>query len=254
MQTQKKQVVQIKKFRDCYKITVCKTLIYGKKDLKPIRQKGSVNSKKLNNNISRAKKMVLEYALCNDWDFFITLTLDPKKYNRSDLKTFIKDLGQFIRDSRKKHQTDIKYLLIPELHKDGQNWHIHGLIRGLSWNDIEPHPVKKLSDKGYFNWVSYAKKFGFCSIGAIKDPVKVSMYVTKYLSKDLDKSVTEVNSKLYYNSRGLKTAEVVSEGRLLNPLPFKMAFEGLFTKSQFAESYDWFKAFYLEERGPEDDS
>lgn len=56
MQKQKKQVVQIKKFRDCYKITVCKTLIYGKKDLKTMRQKGSVNSKKLNNNISRAKK------------------------------------------------------------------------------------------------------------------------------------------------------------------------------------------------------
>ncbi|MEG0378370.1 MAG: hypothetical protein RR614_07815, partial [Eubacterium sp.] len=186
-------------------------------------------------------------ALCNDWDFFITLTLDPLKYNRSDLKTYIKDLGQFIRDARKKYQTDIKYLLIPELHKDGENWHMHGLLSGLSWNDIAPHPIKKMSNKGYFVWSSYADKFGFCSIAPIQDPAKVSLYITKYISKDLNKSVTDVNRKMYYCSRGLKTAEVVSEGQLYEPLEFNMAFEGLFTKSQFVESYDWFKRFYIEE-------
>lgn len=246
MQIQKKNVVQVRKYTDYYKITVCKSIISGKKDsLKNVEKKK--HDKKLENNISRAKRNVMEKAICNDWDFFLTLTLDPEKYQRDDLKRYIKDLGQFIRDYRKSHQTDVKYLLIPELHKDGKNWHMHGLIKGLDVaTDIEPHPIKKLRNKGYVNWVSYANKFGYCSLGSIQDDIKVSMYITKYITKDLSHSVTERNAKLYYCSRGLNKAELVSEGQLYEYIKFQMAYEGRFTKSQFVDNYEFFKQYYKE--------
>lgn len=246
MQTQRKNVVQIRKYTDYYKITVCKSIISGKKENQKEVEKQK-HEKKLENNISRAKRNVLEKAICNQWDFFVTLTLDPEKYNRDDLKGFIKDLSQFIRNYRRDHKTDVKYLLIPELHKDGKNWHMHGLISGLDVNtDIEPHPVKRLRGKGYVNWVSYAKRFGFCSLGRIQDDIKVSMYITKYITKDLDHSVSERNAKLYYCSRGLKTSELVSEGCLYDSINFEMAFEGRFSKSQFVDNYEFFKEYYKE--------
>lgn len=247
MQTQLKNVVQIKKFSKNYKITICKSIIKGTQDKpKAIKKRGTANKEKLANNISRAKNRVMEYALCNEWDYFITLTLNPQKYKRDDLKTYIKDLGQFIRDYRKKHHTSVDYLLIPELHQDGKNWHMHGLIKGIK--DFESHPVKPLALKGYLNWISYGKKFGFNSIGKIKDPVRVSMYIRKYITKDLGKSVSTLNHKMYYNSRGLKKAEKISEGQLFEPLNFKMDFEGQFTSAQFVNDWEWFKPYYWERR------
>ncbi|MEG2311513.1 MAG: hypothetical protein RSB72_02310 [Bacilli bacterium] len=249
MQYKIKNAVQIKKFSDYYKITVCKNITKGKKSTKFVPKGKGGNNKKLSNSISRSKKQVLEKALCNEWLWFATLTLDPKKYVRDDLKTFIKDLGQFIRDQRKKYKdVKIKYLLIPELHADGKNWHLHGLFSDIPIADIEPHPLKKLSEKGYINWVTYQDQFGFNSLGAVKDPVKCSMYITKYISKDLDKAVTALDQKLYYCSRGLKTAEIVAQGRLTQPINFKMAFEGLYSKSQFVDDYEFFKCYYIDDK------
>lgn len=169
--------------------------------------RGKVNDEKLTNNISRAKSSVYELALCNNWTYFITLTLDSKKYNRYNLDKYIKDLGQFIRDQRKKYKTDIKYLLIPEQHKDGA-WHMHGFIEGL------PPKALKNNPNGYMDWNDYSKKFGYCSIDLIKDKNRASAYITKYISKDFNKSVKKLNAKMYYSSRGLKKAELIKEGLL----------------------------------------
>ena len=87
-----------------------------------------VNDEKLDSNISRARSRVYEYAMCNPWQHFVTLTLNKKKYDRTDLGKFNRDLGQWLRDYQKKYGIRIKYLLIPELHKDGQNWHMHGFL------------------------------------------------------------------------------------------------------------------------------
>lgn len=39
----------------------------------------------LHSSLSRARRTILELALCNHWDYFCTFTLDPK-YDRYDLK------------------------------------------------------------------------------------------------------------------------------------------------------------------------
>ena len=46
------------------------------------------NDKKLDNNFSRARNMVLQYALCNPWDYFFTGTIDRAKFDRFDLDTY----------------------------------------------------------------------------------------------------------------------------------------------------------------------
>ena len=60
--------------------------------------------------------MVLQYALCNPWDYFFTGTIDRTKFNRFDLATYQSRLSQFIRDKRKKYHSQIQFLLVPEHH------------------------------------------------------------------------------------------------------------------------------------------
>lgn len=68
------------------------------------------NDAKLDNNFSRARNMVLQYALCNSWDYFFTGTIDRAKFDRFNLDAYQSRLSQFVRDKRKKYQSQIQYL------------------------------------------------------------------------------------------------------------------------------------------------
>ncbi len=184
------------------------------------------NDEKLDNNISRTKSKIYEYALCNDFQYFVTLTLDGKKIERNNVDNYIKKLGQYIRDVRKHTGQKIEYILIPEKHADGINWHMHGLVKGL-WDlrkyELSEGIPKKMKDKikkyreenlDLYEWVGYSKKFGFNCIEPIRNKEACSRYITKYISKNLDNDmgVTEKNKKKYYCSRGLKTAKNIKKG------------------------------------------
>lgn len=178
-------------------------------------QKGSVNDEKLENNIIRARNKIFDYAFCNHWDYFVNLTLNKNKYNRYDLKKYIKDLSQWLRNYSKKHDIKLAYLFIPEQHKDGA-WHIHGFIRGIPDEDITDfvvgvHP-QKLIDAGYKNWIPYFNKFGFVSLGKIRNAEACSKYVTKYVTKDMADNNRELGNHLYYCSQGLKTPLEIERG------------------------------------------
>jgi len=168
--------------------------------------------KKLANNLIRARTTIFQYALCNPWEWFCTMTLDKTKYDRHDLEKFRKDISQFIRDMRKEYGTKITYLIIPEQHKDGA-WHMHGLFNGIPKDAIQEFipgkskTLQKLKRLGYKNWQDYAKKFGFVSMGKVKDSVSVAFYVTKYITKDMQNRVGEYGKHLFYSSQKLNKAE-----------------------------------------------
>lgn len=174
---------------------------------------------KLNEAFCRAKSMVLQYALCNPWDYFFTGTLDEKKFNRYELDTYQQKLSQFIRDKRKAYGTQIQFLLVPEQHKDGA-WHIHGLLSGLPSTALRkfryPEP-KHLINSDYLNWPDYMYKFGFCSLAPIKSPVATAFYITKYVSKELSRRGGDLGKHLYFHSRPLKKAEKASDVYFYNP-------------------------------------
>jgi len=176
------------------------------------------NETKMENAFSRARSMIKQYGLCNEWDYFVTLTLDKKKYNRYELGVFRKDLAQFVRDMRKKYGVNggkrLSFVFVPENHKDGA-WHMHGFIYGLPESAVEPfkrgvHP-DYLVDNGFLNWPDYAKKFGFVSLGVIKDQVSTVLYTTKYINKDIKALADLKGEHLYMASRPLATAQKVAD-------------------------------------------
>lgn len=178
------------------------------------REKGTANAEKMEQNIMHTKSAIYELAYCNEWEYFITLTLSPEKYTRSDLKKYQRDLMQWIQDYNKKHETHIKYMLIPEMHQDG-SWHMHGFMIGIPSDHLE------INKNGYLDWPAYREKFGYCSIDKIRNHEAVAKYITKYISKDLANCVKELNAHMYYCSHGLKRAQEIKRGTLLaNNVPW----------------------------------
>lgn len=179
------------------------------------QKKKKGNEFKMDAAISRARRTVLELGLCNDWKYFATFTIAKEKHDRKDLQTFHTRFLQWLRDMRKKYpDVPIRFVLVPELHKDG-SWHMHGLF-----SDITPLLIsfKELADRGenvpwklvkngYYNWQDYQKKFGFCSFGVIRSKVGAGVYITKYISKSISESPVSVGLHLYYASRGLNRAQ-----------------------------------------------
>lgn len=164
---------------------------------------------KLSQALSRAKSVVQQIGLCNDWPYFITLTIDGKWHDRFDLNSFYKRFAQWIRDYRKEFNCRIEYLFVPEKHKDGA-WHLHGFIKGIPEGHLTPfvfgeHPTD-LVNGGFLNWGRYAAKFGYCSLGRVRDPVATAFYVSKYVTKAFDRGVTAFGAHLYYASIGLARA------------------------------------------------
>lgn len=170
-------------------------------------------SHKLESSYSRTRRLLLEYALCNSWTYFVTLTLDKTKYDRFDLDKFKKDISQFVRDQRKKWGFPISYLLVPEQHKDGC-WHMHGLLNlpaaaVVSFAELRAngsHVPDKLIDGEYSNWPDFQRKFGYCSLGALRSPIGCAFYIQKYISKDLDTNGVAVGKRLLLHSNGLNRA------------------------------------------------
>lgn len=172
-------------------------------------------------NISRTRSKIWEYATCNEFEYFITLTLDKEKMDRYDLQNFISKLGQFIRNNRNRKNSNIEYLLIPEQHKDGA-YHMHGLIRGINKRELKaftledkiPFKIKNLIRAGrtIYNWKPYEKKFGWVTLEEIQNKEAVAKYITKYIKKDIGVTVTGKNRKSYYCSKGLKQAENIKKG------------------------------------------
>ncbi len=57
---------------------------------------------------------------------FVTLTFAPDKVNRTDYGEIVKKLSIWLDNRVRRH--GLKYVLVPEYHKDGESVHFHGLM------------------------------------------------------------------------------------------------------------------------------
>lgn len=171
------------------------------------------NEHKLTHNISRARSKTYEYAICNQWQYFCTFTINGSKYSRDNLKEFYSDFSKWLQNYQRTHGR-ILYLFVPELHADEVNWHFHGLMNFEKPEVLIPFGndvPKKL--KGYYNWPAYQDKFGFCSFGPVKHRERVAKYILKYINKNLYQAqALALNQNLYYCSKGLNEAQIIKKG------------------------------------------
>lgn len=180
------------------------------------------NVNKLDKSLIRTKRNIFSLAFCNDWDYFITLTLSSEKLNRKDISGFRLKFAQWMRDKKRRKGIDIKYLIVPELHRDLKNWHAHGFVMGVPAEDLHEfkigdtfgkHIANKINEgKSVYNWISYSKRFGFCDLEPIESRQKAANYCTKYITKDMTRCISDLDKHVYFASQGLKKFERIKEG------------------------------------------
>lgn len=98
-------------------------------DMKPkAREAGKkAEGADMERSMRRARAKLRRLALANDFEYFVTLTLDPAKIDRYDGAAVTKALGRWCDNMVRRH--GLRYILVPERHKDGA-FHFHGFFAG----------------------------------------------------------------------------------------------------------------------------
>lgn len=157
----------------------------------------------------KIKRRIRGYALANDFEWFVTLTLDPKKndsFNYEESKKLLLKWCRYMRDTYGKFD----YIIIPEFHRSGAV-HFHGLLGNFSANFVEatyPKSEKPMlrNERQVYNLADW--QYGFTDCEKIVDSEKTASYLTKYITKELMTNKEMFRKKRYFNSKGLKKPTV----------------------------------------------
>lgn len=150
--------------------------------------------------LRRARVAVVDLALCNDFDYFGTITLsDVKVGDLIDYPQLMKDKITKMFDNYKQTVApNFRYILVPEYGSKTQRLHFHFIVGGLNSDDLF------INKNRHLDWRVTSERFGWTQITKIKgsrlDRVRVAKYCAKYLSKD---SLKICNHR-YFASRSLK--------------------------------------------------
>lgn len=189
----------------------------------PFSSSRSLSSEPRHDSFKRAKDKIYDYILCNDWSYFFTGTINPKKMDSSKPKECLKPLKKWLENMVLRY--GISYICIFEYHKKG-TIHMHGLIREDAKKPLRledsgtkiyygfKKPMKNRTAKRYGLNPDHGKtvynlktwRFGWSTaIQVYGEPQQLAHYVTKYITKDNKK----IFGKYYWHSRDLKKPKIL---------------------------------------------
>lgn len=164
--------------------------------------------KSLSISVNRSKNNLFRIARSNVWDLFVTFTFDQngrftEATDSSDYDTVSKAISDWCNLRRKTDCPDLKYLIVPELHKDGIHYHYHGLLANCEGLKLSYSGYNDFEGAKIYNVDSW--KYGFTTASKIKSNEAVTKYLGKYISKDLMNNLKY--KKRYYASQNVNVAD-----------------------------------------------
>ena len=178
----------------------------------------------------RAKRKIFDYCICNDFDIFITLTLDRKQIDRGDYAAVIKKVNTFL--SNRVQRKGLKYIGVAEYHKNG-GLHFHFAATSNAFKLVDSgtvsvegrkQPIKKSTadrlgipeDQRHTVYNIADWRLGFSTaIYTYGERGALATYLSKELCKDVQKdlvasgSIDKIGGRWYYHSSNLDTPHVV---------------------------------------------
>lgn len=213
-----------------------------------------LDKERLSQSLSRTKRMIRDYILCNPFEYFCTFTFDGSVINRYDYNECKKKITNVFANYKKRYSNDFIYLLVPEFHKDGAI-HFHGVIGGVRYEDfVIPDTVycrdkrtgnlKEIKNKKkYVRWNYASSKLGFFDCGSIRKYPACANYVSKYITKDLAKF--DLGKRLFLASHNLKKPELIlDEDNMARPF-FSDDERGSYFENEFCAIFDTNYSFGL---------
>lgn len=221
-----------------------------------------VEKRKPRTSFSRAKSAIFEYSACNPWQYMITVTVSPEKFDRQNLDDIMRHFAQWVRNHRRNPGWDgLKYILVPEKHDLG-GWHLHGFILGVpdhhrfprfAYEEIDPAIDEQhrrlywkyyyLDRDGYVNFPEVMDRFGWVTLKALDDNrMRVAGYITKYITKDFFSTPEAFGASLYYSCRGLERPSSIFYGDVLQALVPDIDLRDMFMARLFNYANDYIRA------------
>lgn len=179
-----------REFEDCELLPLSDMPEYSKKPFRTCRSASSV---------SRLRSRIQELAFCNEWNCFVTFTLDPNKRDRYDIDEF-EALTRHLKYVRRTRCPKLRFMLILESHKDGA-FHGHAFMY-LPADFIASEFIT--NSNGYLEWADISSRFGYMSIKPFDGSPAAVFYVMKYVTKDI------LPGRVLRTSQGLKGAVVIA--------------------------------------------
>lgn len=133
-------------------------------------------------SISRAKRKIFDIAALNPFRYFVTLTLDKTKIDRQSPEAVAQKLKTYL--SNRVKRNDLRYIIVPEYHKDGRGIHLHGLFAGRLRLTDSGHRTRL--GKPIYHLADWPYGFSTC-VELTGDKEAVARYIAKYVTKDSKK-------------------------------------------------------------------
>ena len=181
-----------------YKVTIFNNpLVIPRPKLghKPNRNSDQPSDKSIEESLRRTRTTIFDYALSNNFSYFVTFTFNPKKVDRYSIES-TSNIMKYWLNRQKKHSPNFAYVIVPEFHKDGAI-HFHALIRDYN-AELKSTNVFQ-NGKRVYNLTGFTA--GFTNAQKLDDDqTKAAAYLTKYITKDM---INRFNKRRYWASKNL---------------------------------------------------
>lgn len=193
-------------------------LVPPKRDHETSEEKQSRENLNLINSINRTKRKIYDLARSCEWEYFITLTFDGSKIDRTDFKQCMAKVRVWLQNQRRDYAPDLKFLIVPELHKDGVSWHCHGLLADVGNMQFSDSGKVAVGKKAYdkkglykdFPTIYNLSHWGYGFSTGVKirnnDGHRIEQYILKYITKQ--SCILAKGCHRYYASKNLGTPTV----------------------------------------------
>lgn len=129
-------------------------------------------------SMQRARAKLRRLALANEFEYFVTLTLDKSKIDRYDPAAIMKKLNVWLDNMVRRN--GLKYILVPEQHKDGA-FHFHGFFAGRNL-PVVPSGTYDACGETVYNLPQWG--YGFSTAIKLRGEYPRAVgYVCKYIGK-----------------------------------------------------------------------
>lgn len=129
-------------------------------------------------SMRRARAKLRRLALSNEFEYFVTLTLDQTRIDRYDPKVITKALNTWTDNMVRRN--GLRYILVPELHRDGA-LHFHGFFAGENLPVVDSGH-KDTCGETVYNLPQW--KYGFSTAIRLRGEYpRAVAYVCKYIGK-----------------------------------------------------------------------
>lgn len=156
-------------------------------DLDPCEAQRFAN---LNRAVRRAKIACFDMIQCNpDLDAFATLTLAPGTVDRTDWDECYNLMRSWL--SNRVQRSDLRYIIVPEYHKDGKSIHFHAVCNSAALRlDAARYAntgrLIKRNGKQVYNIADFSAGYSTVLLISGENSVdKVSKYIFKYMGKQM---------------------------------------------------------------------